>query len=118
MNANTHIKVFDLLNSHFAVSTEDGERLFELINERFNKGEEAVLDFNNIELIVSTFLNASIGQLYGVFATEFIQNNLSVVNITNEDLRILKKVTDRAKEYFKDKKGFDKVFKKNFPDAS
>jgi transcriptional regulator len=112
------IKVKQLLTSPFAVSTEEGEKLFKLINERLSNKKKVTIDFSKIELIVSTFLNASIGQLYGLFSTEFIQKNLSVINISNEDLVILKKVTDRAKEYFKDKKGLDKVFNKHFPDAS
>lgn len=112
------IIVSKLLKSHFAVSTEDGEKLFNIINEDFKKKNQVRLDFKNIELIVSTFLNASIGQLYGLYTTEFIQQYLSVQNMANEDLAILKKVTDRAKEYFKDKRGFDKAFKKNLPDAS
>lgn len=118
MSSANNIKVRELLNSHFAVSTEDGEKLFELINKDFRKKKNVVVDFSNIELIVSTFLNASIGQLYGLYSTEFIQQYLSVQNMTNEDLAILKKVTDRAKEYFKDKRGFDRVFKKHFPDAT
>jgi hypothetical protein len=112
------VKVFKLLNSPFAVSTEEGEKLFKLIDENFNQDKNVIIDFSDIDLIVSTFLNASIGQLYGLHSTEFIQQHLSVVNMTNEDLGILKLVTDRAKEYFKDKKGFERVFKKNFPDAS
>lgn len=113
----TIIEVDKLLKSSFAVSTEEGEKLFNIIEMEINYGNNVVIDFENIELIVSTFLNASIGQLYGLFSTEIIQNHLTVRNISNEDLGILKLVTDRAKEYFKDKKGFENVFKKNFPDA-
>lgn len=116
--ATSEIKIRDLLNSSFAVSTEDGEKIFTLINANFKKSNDVIIDFAEIDLIVSTFLNAAIGQLYGLYPTEFIQKYLSVTNISNEDLVILKKVTDRAKEYFKDKKGFDKVFNKHFPDAS
>jgi hypothetical protein len=111
------IKVFDILNSHFAASTEDGERLFKLIDELFVEERDVIVDFSNIEFIVSTFLNAAIGQLYGLYSTEFIQQHLSIINMSNEDLNILKLVTDRAKEYFMDKKGLNKVFKKHFPDV-
>ena len=117
-NTTNKIEVLKVLGSPFAVSTEDGEKLFILIDESFRKKLPIVVDFEAIYLIVSTFLNASIGQLYGLYSTEFIQQHLSVENMTNEDLGVLKLVTDRAKEYFKDKKGFDKAFKKSFPDAT
>jgi hypothetical protein len=112
------IKISEVLSSTFAVSTDGGEKVFVLINGGFQKDWHVVVDFQNIDLIVSTFLNAAIGQLYGVYTTEFIQSHLAIKNMTNEDLDVLKKVTDRAKIYFSDMKGFDKVFKKHFPDAS
>lgn len=114
----SEVKVVTLLDGPFAVSTEDGEKLFHIINQKFEKSKPIKVDFDKIELIVSTFLNASIGQLYGIYPVELIQKNLTIKNMTNEDLSILKKVTDRAKEYFKDKRKFDNAFKKNFPDAS
>jgi hypothetical protein len=117
-SSSNEIRVDKLLNASFAVTTEDGQKLFELINESFNQEKDVIIDFSNIDLIVSTFLNASIGQLYGMYSTEFIQQHLSVINMGAIELATLKLVTDRAKEYFKDKKGFERVFKKNFPNAS
>jgi hypothetical protein len=111
------IKVTDILKSQFAVSTEEGESLFNLINSHLTTNGNVELDFRNVELIVSTFLNAAIGQLYGHHSTEFIQSHLSLINMTNDDLNILKKVTDRAKDYFKNKDHFEKILKKHLPDA-
>ena len=112
------INIYNILQSPFAVSTDDGERIFKLIDQNFKKDKYVIVDFTSIELIVSTFLNASIGQLYGSYSTRIIQENLSIENMSNEDLGILKKVTDTAKAYFKDKKVFDKEYNKHFPDAS
>lgn len=112
------VKVYKVLGYPFAVSTEDGEKIFNLLNANLKEEKKIIIDFSDIELIVSTFLNASIGQLYGLYSTQFIQQYLSITNMTNEDLDILKKVTDTAKAYFKDKKGFERAFNKNFPDAS
>lgn len=111
------ILIFEILNTPFAVSTEEGEKLFKIINEYFLAEKEVILDFDKIELIVSTFLNAAVGQLYGKYTTEFIQTHLTIYNMSVDDLIILKKVTDRAKEYFEDKDGFERVFKKHFPDG-
>jgi STAS-like domain of unknown function (DUF4325) len=119
MTSNTQIKrisVFEFLNSPYAVSTEEGERLSSEIINHFKKEEKLLLDFENIELIVSTFLNASIGQLYSGYTSEFIKEHLFLENMTNDDLSVLKKVTDRAKEYFKDKGDIRDIFNKYFPD--
>jgi transcriptional regulator len=111
------IKVSGILNSNMAVSTEEGEKVYELIKESFNRQEQVRIDFSDLKLIISTFLNASIGQLYGIYSTEFIQQHLDVQNMSQDDLNTLKLVTDRAKEYFKDKRGFENVAKKNLPNA-
>jgi hypothetical protein len=111
------IKVSGILNSNMAVSTEEGEKIYELIRESFNRQEQVRIDFSDLKLIISTFLNASIGQLYGSYSTEFIQQHLDVQNMSQDDLNTLKLVTDRAKEYFKDKRGFENVAKKNLPNA-
>ncbi|GGH58438.1 transcriptional regulator [Filimonas zeae] len=116
-DAMNEIKIGDVLHSSFAVSTEQGEMIFKLISNYFTQDNQVAVDFTNVDLIVSTFLNAAIGQLYGEYTTDYIQKHLTIENMSNEDLQVLKLVTDRAKEYFKDKRGFDNVFKKNFPNA-
>lgn len=111
------INIFHELNSPFAVSTEEGEKIFSLISEQLNHNKKVDLDFKNVQLIVSTFLNAAIGQLYGVYSTEIIQQNIGIINMAEDDLNILKKVTDTAKLYFYDKSNLEDNFKKHFPDA-
>jgi hypothetical protein len=114
---NNKIVLFDILETPFAVSTEEGDEVFKLIDSYFKNNESITLDFEKIDLIVSTFFNAAIGQLYGTYPTEFIQTHLDLINITNDDLAILKKVTDRAKEYFMDKDSVENFLKKHFPNA-
>jgi hypothetical protein len=111
------VKVHDILQSPFAVSTEEGESIFKLIDDGFSRNQDVVVNFEQIDLIISTFLNAAIGQLYGRYSTEYIQQHLSIEGMPQDDLGTLKLVTDRAKEYFKDKRGFENVAKKNMPDA-
>lgn len=111
------IKVSKILNSNVAVSTEDGEKVYNLILEHFNQQEQVSIDFSDLKLIISTFLNAAIGQLYGSYPTEFIQKHLVILNMSQDDLGTLKLVTDRAKEYFINKRGFENVAKKNLPDG-
>jgi len=97
------IIMFEQIGGSAAVSSEDGELLYGRIAKAFEQKARVVLDFNNIELLTSTFLNAAIGQLYSQFGSQFIKLHLKVENLANEDLELLKKVVVRAKEYFKDK---------------
>ena len=115
-NLKVTISVFELLGQRAAVSSDDGEKLFHYIKRAFNENLDVEIDFRNIDLTVSTFLNASIGQLYSSYTSEYLRDHLSISNATQDDLRILAKVTTRAKEYFADKKGTDEIIKKNLDD--
>lgn len=57
------------------------------------------------------FLNAAIGQLYNDFNSEELASRLILSNVNKEDLPLFKKVTDRAKEYFRNEQEFSKTTK-------
>ncbi len=97
------INIFDVVGGKAAVSTEDGERLFETISAFLEKDFEVVLDFANIETLITTFLNAAIGQLYSKYDSPFLREHLSVRGLQPEDKERIVKTIECAKEYFKEK---------------
>ena len=110
------INIFDLVGGKAAVSTEDGERLFETISVFLEKDFEVVLDFANIEMLITTFLNAAIGQLYSKYDSPFLKEHLSVSGLQPEDRERMIKTIERAKEYFKDKDNLEKDIGEAFDD--
>lgn len=110
------ITIFEQIGSNAAVSSEDGELLFEKIVKGVENDVRMILDFNNIELITSTFLNAAIGQLYSRYDSPYLRDHLKVENLPQEDLELLKKVVERAKEYFKDKEQMEANIKEALGD--
>ena len=57
-------------------------------------------------MLTPAFLNAAIGQMYGEFPEAQIKANLSVADMEPDDLELLKRVVDSAKDYFKTIKNF------------
>jgi len=110
------INVFDVVGGKAAVSTEDGGRLFEKINAFLEKDFEVVLDFANIETLITTFLNTAIGQLYSKYDSPFLQKHLRVNNLAQEDKERMIKTIERAKEYFKDKDNLENDIQEAFGD--
>lgn len=111
------ISIFEQIGSNAAVSSEDGELLHNRILKGFVEEDVMViLDFMNIELVTSTFLNAVIGQLYNRYDSPFLRGHLKVENLAKEDLELLKKVIERAKEYFKNKEKIEKNIKEALGD--
>jgi len=109
------INIFDVVGGKAAVSTEDGDRLFGTISAFLEKDFEVVLDFANIEMLITTFLNAAIGQLYSKYDSPFLREHLSVNNLAPEDRDRMVKTIERAKEYFKDK-NLEKDIREAFDD--
>ncbi len=111
------VNIFEQIGSSAAVSSEDGEILYKRIMKGLTEKDIIIkLDFANIELITSTFLNAAIGQLYSQFDSPFLRERLKVDNLSKEDLELLKKVVERAKEYFKNKAKMDASIKEALGD--
>ena len=99
-----------IINTNFAVATDDGDSIFQLINSQFNLGKKVILNFEGITLITTTFLNAAIGQLYSTnaYSSDFLNKNLEFINIQDIDKHLFSMVVKTAKEYLADKEGFEK----------
>ncbi len=104
------IDIKDFINSGFAVSTDDGDKIFHMLNESFSKEEEVTLNFQGVTLMTTAFLNAAIGQLYGnnEYSSDFLNKNITLKNVQDQDVHLFSLVVKRAKEYFADKEGFEK----------
>lgn len=105
------IKVSDIVEGNLCVSTDDGQRVHDAIAEQLRAGRAAIVSFAGIETLISAFLNAAIGQLYDEFSEEDIRKFLSVTDMSQEDLGLLKRVVDNAKVYFQNREKLDSAWK-------
>ena len=61
------IFIKDITKSHRAISAQDGEKVFDLIVSYFEQKEKVTVDFTEIDLTITAFLNSSIGKLYSKY---------------------------------------------------
>ena len=101
------VKVLGIINRDTAVSTDDGQKVFEVVSSHLSQEQKTEMDFAGIQFMTTAFLNVAIGQLYSTFTGDQLKNQLSLTNVAEEDLVLFKKVVDRAKEYFAAKQDFD-----------
>lgn len=97
----------DIIKGDIAVSTDDGDVVYQEIVAILKLGKPVELDFSGINIMTTAFLNAAIGQLYSAFTSEQLNSLLKLVNVAADDRILFKKVIERAKEYFQNKKGFE-----------
>lgn len=103
------IRVFEVVGSSLCVASDDGQKIYDQIAVALRKGRKVSLSFQNVDSLTSAFLNAAIGQLYGEFSEDQIRRNFSVKDMNTDDLGLLKRVVDTAKQYFKDPERFKKA---------
>ena len=103
-----NIKINEVIGGNFAVTTDDGNLVFNLLDKNLEEQKKTKLDFSEVIVLTTAFLNAAIGQLYSKYKSEEISPYLKLINVADEDKILVKKVTERAKEYFANKEGFEK----------
>jgi hypothetical protein len=96
------LRIYEIVGSSLCVASQDGQKVFEQIQQALRDGKKVQLSFQNVESLTSAFLNAAVGQLYGCFDAVVLKESLSVIEIEKNDLALLRRVIDTAKQYFKD----------------
>ncbi len=108
------INVVDVINSSFCVATEDARKLYNNIYQNIIEKKKVVASFKNIKLLTPLFLNMSICQLYGQFDEDIINNYVDIVDIDEEDKKMLSIQVKKAKRYFKNPELFKKIINTSF----
>lgn len=109
MSGQIVIMVFEVVGSGICVSSDDGQKVHDQIAAALREGKKIKVSFLNVASLTSAFLNAAVGQLYGEFSEETIRASLTVAEMEQEDLALLKRVVETAKEYFSNPERFKKA---------
>ena len=94
------IKLTNIVGGGYAVDVGDGKRLFSKIDQGLQSGAIVTLDFANIDIVIASFLHVAVGNLYKCHTPDIIKSNLKFSNIEEVDLRLTKKVMERANQLF------------------
>lgn len=100
------LNISKIIGTPIAVSTSDGEEVFKEIEGSLNKKLKVALDFKEIDILTTAFLNAAIGQLYSdpKFSATFLNEHLKIINVQDLDIPLFGLVIQRAKEYFENQR--------------
>lgn len=109
MQKNITISIYEVVGSPLCVASSDGQKVYDRLAIVLQENRSVALSFHNVTTLTSAFLNAAVGQLYGEFSEEKIRSLLRVEEMEPDDLFLLKRVVDTAKQYFKAPQKFEQA---------
>ena len=109
MPKDIQVSMFEVVGGPLCVAANDGQKVYDRLAAALKADRHVALSFHKVTTLTAAFLNAAIGQLYGTFSEEQIRSLLKVVDVEPDDLALLKRVVDTAKQYFKGPQRFDQV---------
>ena len=87
------INIKDIIEKNIAISTDDGKKVFNKIKKGLEDKEKSIeISFDGIDMLISHFLNESIGKLYITFDKKRWDeiDNIHYTDIDEDDLELLK----------------------------
>lgn len=98
-----YVKISELIRSKTADEDEKGNIVFDKIKEitaSLDASQDIILDFADIELVNTAFLNNAIGKLYDANEYDLEKNGVRIKNMDNTMLELLKESISVAKEKY------------------
>lgn len=74
------LDIASIINSPSALTREQGAMVYNLLLLHLNLGNKIILNFKDVESIITPFLNVSIGKLYENFNSEQLNSQVKVRN--------------------------------------
>lgn len=82
------------------ITLQDGQKVYDAVYPELKEKREVTLDFAEVRIVASPFLNAAIGQLLRDLSPDDLNRYLKFANLPPVTRPILKRVIDNAKDYY------------------
>lgn len=94
------IVIRDIIKTDLAVTADKAQYLFQLLASKIKEENPVLLDFTDIRILTTAFLNIAIGELYRVEKSEILNKYISfdMDTMTNLQFSKIKMVMSNSKE--------------------
>lgn len=106
------INIHNIVGSELCVSSNDGQKVCDIIRSTISQGNKACVSFENIKSLSGAFLDSALGQLYNGMIQGNIDAKISFMNLTPGRKLIVNEAIRVAKEYYSDPDAYIAKIKK------
>jgi len=104
------ISVKDIIGSSSTTIRDEGLAIYKIAKKELDNGGKVEISFDGITMVISSFLNASIGKLYGDFPFEAVDEKVTVTGLDEDDMELLNEtVIPNAKEYYSNPEKIEQI---------
>ena len=97
------------VTDNMAVTPVEGQPIYEQIVEFLKAGDTIELDFSDLQICTTAFLNVIIGNLYKDYTSELLKEKIKFQGLDMPMRERIKKVSDRAKQFYKDQESYTNI---------
>ena len=109
------VNVLEVIEKNIGISTDDGKKINDVIVKYIRDGNSVEVSFEGMGMIISHFLDESIGKLYKIFHKEnwdMLDKFVSYSGLNSDDKELLlTKVIPTSKNHFSDEKNSERIQK-------
>jgi hypothetical protein len=108
------------LSGEYAITTEDGRKLFEIIQPELADGKKIELDFRSVRVFASPFFNASIGPLLKDLSANDLRNRIEFSHLSEVGTSVLDRVIENSEQYYRNpeaRRALDAILGRDDPDV-
>jgi hypothetical protein len=88
------------ITGSFAITPENGQKLYEQIYPVLLAGKDIELDFDGIKVFASAFFNFAVGQLLKDLSPDALNQQLYITGLNDNGQNVLRRVIENAKRYY------------------
>ena len=103
-----NINVFEITGKA-ALSKQNGEKLYGIIKQSINNADIINLDFNDVKIFATPFLNASLGRLTSEYTREKLLQIINIQNITKNGESLINTSLESSEDFTNSKDYDDKI---------
>ena len=118
MNEAITIHVRDFTGGPFAVSAEDGQRLYDQVAPLLHAGTPVALSFAGIDAVIGAFLSAALGQLCTDLTEAILDALLTFREISEDDPATVERSMRNAWAYYANPAAYDAAWNEEMEDTA